>query len=222
MSFCHLPAELRQVIFRLVLCKPIVRLEKKQREYSFRSSDVSTSLLRVCKVFHHEAAYILYQENTFGIQDYRVDHFTTIFCPTIGTTNASRIRSLQVDLQSKILPMKNGKIVIPACDLGSCFWSLPALEEVELLCGQLIAVDGKLRPTKKLRPEVDLFPGLSYGVMQQPKPRPNATIWIAPEVVKMQEGKYHYTFFVSLNIKSKGPSSLLMELAEWRASPFQI
>lgn len=208
MSFCQLPAELRQAIFRLVLCKPIVHLEKDYSQYFFHSSDVSASLLRVCQMFHHEAAFILYHENTFGVQDYWVDHFVMIFCPTIGTTNTSRIRSLQIDLQSTILSMENGKVNIPACGLGPCFWNLPALEEVELLCGQLIAVDGKLRPAKKSRPAIEPRPTTDDGATQQTRSRPptinpNATIWIEPGMVKMQERHYHYTFFVPLNSNSK-------------------
>ena len=63
---------------------------------SYTTTDVSSSLLRVSKLFHAEASHILYSENTFRTVGIYGITFKRRFLDTIGPNNAASIIRLRL------------------------------------------------------------------------------------------------------------------------------
>ena len=64
-----LPAELRLIILRLLLCNgPIVSKSQFAAEEYEKSIQRSAQILRTCRLLHHEGTSVLYRENTLAIK----------------------------------------------------------------------------------------------------------------------------------------------------------
>lgn len=134
-----LPYELRMMIYRRILSKPIIVLRRvTEPARRLVTDDVRATILRVCKLFHAEATSILYVENTFCLDPYHQILFTSTFLPSISPTNAESINSLYFR-SSTIRPyMFQNMLSLQSGNLLRWCKGLPGLREMRLPCKELV------------------------------------------------------------------------------------
>ena len=138
-SLLHrLPSEIRLMIYQLVLCpnagldiRPHSDSQHKENcvIYGF-SVDLSSSLLRACKLFHQEATHIFYSENVFGISNDGGIQLTITVVDTIGTINAASLRSICVHCTRGDLIFFSDRCLDGRNPVVKMCQNLPGLEEI--------------------------------------------------------------------------------------------
>ncbi|KAF2250778.1 hypothetical protein BU26DRAFT_503406 [Trematosphaeria pertusa] len=103
--FLHLPAELRIAIYEAALIAPC----EVNASFHVRYSPIQgAALLRTCKQIYHEARAILYEKNTFRIDDFRPhlanqcgggSQHATEWLTRIGAQNANLIRKVATEIR---------------------------------------------------------------------------------------------------------------------------
>jgi hypothetical protein len=140
--FLLLPPEIRLMIYRVLLLGKasghIVSVTKDMRVPAGSGSQVqdrcpaellqlSSQLLRVCRIISQEAIVVLYSENVF--QATEPCFLYIFFLPTIGVHNVALLKSIKVDMVIHV-----GKDLKPASDIGpGTSFSCLAVKDVSLL-----------------------------------------------------------------------------------------
>lgn len=134
----QLPRELRDTIYRLLLCYdseiPIqVRGGVRQRVGWTRAERPSISVFYVCKLLHDEATSVFYSENHLSMQELFVELVHEFFS-TIGSINTASITRLSMYVcRRQLRDFAHGFLESEHFDpLGPVCSSLPNLRELKL------------------------------------------------------------------------------------------
>ncbi|KAL8720690.1 MAG: hypothetical protein Q9225_002483 [Loekoesia sp. 1 TL-2023] len=120
--------------------------EYKDETLGFTSLDVSTAVLRVCKLFNHEATPILYGKTTFRVflMDISGQEIFKTFTTYLGPSNTRAIASIEVRLDptyDEYLYVEDSKLDMPPMDFHGYTELLPGLKEIRIRCRGLIPVE---------------------------------------------------------------------------------
>jgi hypothetical protein len=140
--FLLLPPEIRLMIYRILLlgkasghivsvtkdmCVPAGSGSQVQEHCPAEPLQLSSQLLRVCRLISQEAIVVLYSENVF--QATEPSFLYRFFLPTIGVHNVALLKSIKVDMVIHVV--KDPK---PASDIGpGTAFSCLAVKDVSLM-----------------------------------------------------------------------------------------
>ena len=140
---CLLPYDIRTMIYRLVLCSEIVlAIEPKvpTRNYVLQPDLVKLGtkgvsgggLLRTCRLFYREAAYLLYSKNTFCLSGHNLPSFLYGLLNTISLPNTAAIRILHIYFNKETLARLAYDIIDDVNPLLRALERLPGLQELSI------------------------------------------------------------------------------------------
>ncbi|MCJ1432067.1 hypothetical protein MMC27_001423 [Xylographa pallens] len=137
---CLLPYDIRTMIYRLVLCSEnVLAVEPKvpTQNYALQpdlvklgTKGVSCGLLRTCRLFYREAAYLLYSTNTFSLGGHNLPSFLYGLLNTVRLPNTAAIRTLSIYFNKERLAHLAYDIADDVNPLLRVLERLPGLQEL--------------------------------------------------------------------------------------------